>query len=94
MVALKSQARGWNHFFKASLMLKSHNDTVSEERMTLLRSTVTSRKIIVGKIIVNKTFKCIETSNTNLFFPLFITNLCLRHNVPKVDSDKALDVDK
>ncbi|KAK9020328.1 hypothetical protein V6N11_054817 [Hibiscus sabdariffa] len=34
-VALKSQARGWNHFLKASLMPTTHNEIVSEERMEL-----------------------------------------------------------
>ncbi|KAK8578822.1 hypothetical protein V6N12_069166 [Hibiscus sabdariffa] len=29
--ALKSQARSWNHFLKASLMPTSHNETVLEE---------------------------------------------------------------
>ncbi|KAK9044525.1 hypothetical protein V6N11_058425 [Hibiscus sabdariffa] len=60
-VALKSQARGQNHFLKVSLILTSHNDTISEERMVLLHSIITGKKIIIGKIIVNKTFNCIET---------------------------------
>ncbi|KAK9045017.1 hypothetical protein V6N11_058907 [Hibiscus sabdariffa] len=91
-VALKNQARGWNHFLKATIMSTSHNDTVSKEQMALLHSIITGRKINVGSIIVNEMFKCIEMGNTNLFFPLFITNQCLRHNVPKLDSDKALVV--
>ncbi|KAK8560163.1 hypothetical protein V6N12_012966 [Hibiscus sabdariffa] len=41
-------------------MSTSYNDTGSEERMALLHSIVTGRKISMGKIIVNETFKCIE----------------------------------
>ncbi|KAK9044610.1 hypothetical protein V6N11_058507 [Hibiscus sabdariffa] len=91
-VALKNQARGWNHFLKATLMATSHNDTVLEEHMALLLSIITYMKINVGRIIVNETFKCIEMGNTNLFFPLFINNLCLQHKVPKLNSDNALAV--
>ncbi|KAK8538845.1 hypothetical protein V6N12_034552 [Hibiscus sabdariffa] len=39
-VPLNSQARGWNHFLKASLMPMKHNETVSEERMELLHSII------------------------------------------------------
>ncbi|KAK8563584.1 hypothetical protein V6N12_035730 [Hibiscus sabdariffa] len=46
-LALKSQARGWNHFLKASLMPTSHNETVSEEQMALLHSIITGREINV-----------------------------------------------
>ncbi|KAK8584216.1 hypothetical protein V6N12_068462 [Hibiscus sabdariffa] len=83
-LALKNQARGWNHFLKASLMPTSHNEIVSEERMAMLYFIIMGRKINVGKIIVNETFKCIETDKSNILFPLLITNLCLRHNVPKM----------
>ncbi|KAK9042655.1 hypothetical protein V6N11_017722 [Hibiscus sabdariffa] len=44
-VALKSQARGWNHFLKASLMSTTHNKIVSEERMELLHSVIMGWKI-------------------------------------------------
>ncbi|KAK8593350.1 hypothetical protein V6N12_045432 [Hibiscus sabdariffa] len=91
-VTLKNQARGWNHFLKATLMSISHNDTISEEHMALLHSIITRRKIIVGRIIVNEAFKCIEMGNTNLLFLLLITNLCFWHKVPKLTSDKALAV--
>ncbi|KAK8482907.1 hypothetical protein V6N11_028174 [Hibiscus sabdariffa] len=39
-LALNFQARGWNHFLKASLMPTSYNETISEERMALLHSII------------------------------------------------------
>ncbi|KAK8534642.1 hypothetical protein V6N12_057286 [Hibiscus sabdariffa] len=48
------------------------------------------RENYVRKIIVNETFRCIEMGKSNLFFPLLITNLCLRHNVQKMSLDKVL----
>ncbi|KAK8535954.1 hypothetical protein V6N12_012617 [Hibiscus sabdariffa] len=58
-VALKYQARAWNHFLKASLMPITHNETMSEERMEMLHSIIMGRHINVGWIIIEETFKCI-----------------------------------
>ncbi|KAK8563690.1 hypothetical protein V6N12_035831 [Hibiscus sabdariffa] len=91
-LALKSQARGWNHFLKDRLMYASHNETILKKRMDLLHSIITGQKINVGHIIVDETFKCVEKGTNNLFFPLLITNVYMRHNVPKMDSDEALVV--
>ncbi|KAK8559312.1 hypothetical protein V6N12_042591 [Hibiscus sabdariffa] len=41
---------------------------------------------------MDETFKCIEKGTNNLVFPLLITNTCMWHNEPKLDSNKALVV--
>ncbi|KAK8564700.1 hypothetical protein V6N12_058283 [Hibiscus sabdariffa] len=73
-------------------MPTSYSETISEERMALLHLIITEQNINVGQIIVDETFKCIEKGTNNLVFPLLITNICMRHNVPKLDSGKALAV--
>ncbi|KAK9006800.1 hypothetical protein V6N11_019131 [Hibiscus sabdariffa] len=61
--------------------------------MELLHSIIVGRKINVGWIIIEETFKCIEkVDNNNLLFSLLISNICTWQGVPLLDSDETLVV--
>lgn len=80
--SLKPQYRVWNCFIKASLSPCTHHSSILKERVLLLHSMITRRKINMGRIIFKEIHKWAQNVGS-LFFPSFISTLCEQSKVPK-----------
>nr|XP_043637415.1 uncharacterized protein LOC122608381 [Erigeron canadensis] len=80
--SLKAGLNIWFNFVQHNLLPSADDTIVEKDRAILLYCILVGKRINVGKVIAEQIGVCASHNDGSLWFPVLITRLCNRHNVP------------